>query len=158
MMKKILLIIWSLTLISITLYFWGLFAPLYKSERFVFWVKEVSLWGTIVELWQMKEYYLSILIFSFTLLFPVSKYMIIVLSLVKKRLLMRDALIAEIGRWSMIDVFIVALLLISFKFDSGIISIKIMIGLVLFSIAIMLSMVVVYLLRCYFRNTEKSCE
>ncbi len=153
-MKSNLVIIWLLTLMSITLYTIGLFAPLYRSERFVFWIKEVSLWGTIVELWQMKEYYLSILIFSFTLLFPISKYMIIVLSLIKKRLLMRDALIAEIGRWSMIDVFIVALLLISFKFDSGIISIKVKVGLVLFSIAIMLSMVVVYLLRNYFKNTK----
>lgn len=70
-----------------------------------------SIWGTIVELWEHNNQFVSFLILLFSVLVPVAKGILLLIALLKKE---RPELqskifrfVKAIGKWSMADVFVV---------------------------------------------------
>lgn len=76
--------------------------------------KSLSLLQTIQELWQDERLLVAILIFSFSLCIPVIKFILLSLAYAKKNSRFEATIynfIGKIGKWSMADVFVVAIFL-----------------------------------------------
>lgn len=76
--------------------------------------KELSLMGTIQELWQDQRIMVAVLIFIFSVCVPILKSLLLLIAYLKKNTLIERRLIkfvGVIGKWSMADVFVVAIFL-----------------------------------------------
>ena len=98
------------------------------------------------------EFFIGFLLLFFTIIFPILKYIFLFITLLGKKLprhqLMSTAL-DIINKWSMLDVFIVALIILNMKFDSDIIVSEMEHGTTLFAISIVLMMVSSFITRKY---------
>ena len=89
------------------------------------------------------EVFIGLLLLFFTIIFPIIKYIFLFLTLLGKKMPRNGAIATAldiINKWSMLDVFIVAVLILNMKFDSSIIVSKLEIGTTLFAISILLLM------------------
>ncbi|MEI6894679.1 MAG: paraquat-inducible protein A [Colwellia sp.] len=76
--------------------------------------KQLSLIATVEELWQGERLLVAALIFLFSICIPIVKTALVTLSYYKKNSLLETKLlnfVAKIGKWSMADVFVVAVFL-----------------------------------------------
>jgi hypothetical protein len=76
--------------------------------------KELSLLSTIVELWQDQRLLVATLIFIFSICIPLLKGILVCYSYLKKHSATEAKLlnfVAKIGKWSMADVFVIAIFL-----------------------------------------------
>ena len=110
----------------------------YLIERFpVFALKEVSIMGAVSALWGTDRFLASV-IFSFAVIVPylkTSTLLLIHLGLLPQRL---QKVLSAIGRWAMLDIFLVAILIVVMK-GTGFYRIQIESGLYLFSACVLLS-------------------
>ncbi len=98
----------------------GLRLPLITLEKFYFFSNTVSLWSALQQLRAEGEWGLFVLIGLFSVVFPVIKILLLALvwnfgsegSRAHRRHL---KWLAEYSKWSMLDVFVVALLVVSVK-------------------------------------------
>lgn len=133
-----------LTLTSGGFYVMGLTKRLFISETLFFAEKEVTLLNSIRMLFDNNENFLGTIIFTFTIVFPILKYTLLLFSLIIKEIESISRLnrwMSMISKWSMLDVYIVALLLLNMKFDSRIVNMELKEGVVWFSLSIILIMV-----------------
>jgi len=147
----LILFIGSASLISL---FFGLFAPLliiivYKSLPIVGMVTlsfdTKSIIGTIEKLFSQHNYIIAALVLSFSIIIPFIKSMVILLYGFLKESGFGENIIViidKLGKWSMADVFIVALLVVFFSTRQDINSaLKIESGLYFFLGYVLLSMI-----------------
>lgn len=76
--------------------------------------KNLSLLQTIQELWQDERLLVAALIFAFSICIPVTKFILLSIAYIKKHSKLEVAIykvISSIGKWSMADVFVVAIFL-----------------------------------------------
>ena len=76
--------------------------------------KNLSLLQTVQELWQDERLLVAALIFAFSICIPVFKFILLTLAYIKKHTrleVMVYSIISKIGKWSMADVFVVAIFL-----------------------------------------------
>jgi paraquat-inducible protein A len=89
------------------------------------------------------EVFVGFLLLFFTIIFPVIKYIFLFLTLLGRKV-PRHGTVATaleiINKWSMLDVFVVAVLILNMKFDSTIIVSKLESGTTLFAISVVLLM------------------
>ena len=109
----------GMLLASLGLLIPGVFLPLVTVEKLLIFTDQVSLYGGIMGLYDSGEYFLASVLLAFSMVFPLAKILIGLTVAARKggqrpapRLL---ALLAWFGKWSMLDVFIVGLLVISIK-------------------------------------------
>ncbi|MFA7235399.1 MAG: paraquat-inducible protein A [Phycisphaeraceae bacterium] len=97
----------------------GLSQPTLKLTKIIFFTDTYSIWGGIVELWKAEHRILAVIIFFFSIVFPIGK--LVALSVLwtaplgerwRRRLLTG---LAVLGKWSMLDVFVVASLIVLIK-------------------------------------------
>ncbi len=98
----------------------GVSAPLLTLEKLYFFENTVTLFTTVTGLFAQKEWFLFFVIAIFSLCIPVIKIasLILILNLEYKKGSFLDKtlhVIETLGKWSMLDVFVVALLLVSVK-------------------------------------------
>lgn len=132
----------SLLLLSLGLLIWGVFSPLLQLRQFWFFSANTSLASAIQELFQHGEWLLGSIILLFSVVFPIGKNLLSIWALTlptsqQARWLNRLALI---GKWSMLDVFIVALVVVAAKLGL-IIDATVQYGLYLLVAATLLSLV-----------------
>jgi len=98
----------------------GLFAPIMTLRKFLFWKNEMSIYTGLIGLFDDGHYGLFFILLIFSVCFPLTK--IFTLAFVwygqflgeeKRKTLLRR--IEALGRWSMLDVFVVALLVVTIK-------------------------------------------
>lgn len=90
------------------------------------------------------EVFIGFLLLFFTIIFPVLKYIFIFLTLLGKKFPRHGAVatvLEIINKWSMLDVFVVAVLLLNLKFDTRIIVSRLGSGTTLFAISVLLLMI-----------------
>ncbi len=122
----------------------GLTAPLLTLEKMYFFENTVSLLSTIQELFEQGEWFLFIIIGIFSLCVPLLKItsllLILNLNYAKGSFLDKALHIIEIiGKWSMLDVFVVALLLVSVKLGA-LAKVEVHYGLYAFALSVLLTM------------------
>ena len=122
----------------------GVTAPLLTLQKLYFIENTISLMSTIRALHQGSEWLLFFVIAIFSLCIPAIKIVSLLLitnveyqpgSFLDKSL----SLIETLGKWSMLDVFVVALLLVSVKLGA-LAKVEIHYGLYMFTISVMLTM------------------
>lgn len=122
----------------------GLFMPMLTITQFVFLRDDFSVISGVTELWKAKQYILFVLIGCFSILLPFAKIALLFKLLqsddrphpIKMRLL---KLMHDYGRWAMLDVMVVAMLIVTVKLGA-IASIEIHPGLYVFGSAVLLIM------------------
>ena len=109
--------IFSVLTASLISWLVGILAPILTIEVFkdlpmlgytIFKYESKSIWATIVTLWNIDRYFIATMVGLFSVIVPLIKSIAVYISLFYKKSL---KIINFIGKWSMADVFIVALLL-----------------------------------------------
>lgn len=123
----------------------GISAPLMTLEKLYFFENKVSLLGAVGQLFDQKEWILFIIIGLFSLCLPFVKIfsLMAVLHIPHQGNSFLDKLLQWIehwGKWSMLDVFVVALLLVSVKLGA-LAKVTVHYGLYTFAGAVILTMI-----------------
>lgn len=133
-----------LLLLALAVLIIGITEPLLTLEKMYFFENTISLFSTVIELFDQKEWFLFIIIAVFSLCIPLIKItsllLILNLNYSKNSLLDKVLHVIEtIGKWSMLDVFVVALLLVSVKL--GVLAkVEVHYGLYAFALSVLMTM------------------
>ena len=133
-----------LLICSLVTLFIGVTAPLLTLQKLYFIENTITLTSTIQTLYIDKEWLLFFVIAIFSLCIPAVKIISLMLivnikyeqgTLLDKLL----SLIETLGKWSMLDVFVVALLLVSLKLGA-LAKVEVHYGLYMFTVSVILTM------------------
>jgi len=107
---------WALTIAALVLYFPANLLPVLRVESFA-GAQQNTIMGGVIQFWQEADYPVAIIIFVASVVIPVIKIIFIVALCLasqtgrRPRTMTRLYRVTEfIGRWSMVDVFVVAIL------------------------------------------------
>ncbi len=156
------IIINLLLLVSLASLIIGITAPLLTLEKMYFFENTVSLFSTVEELYRQKEWFLFTVIALFSLCIPIIKISGLVLILnvnyANNSFLDKMLHIIEIiGKWSMLDVFVVALLLVSVKL--GVLArVDVHYGLYAFAASVLLTMGLSYWIYLLSESSKNSAS
>lgn len=145
---------------SVICYGMGLYFPLVRTQTrvlgFTLRTETVKLSDSIALFWNNNEFTLAIIIFAFTILLPVVKYLELSMRFILPGPWERNfSWLRAIDKWSMLDVFIVALLLLNFKLNSVIIIMQLMQGTTWLALSIVLRMASVHALDHYLSGRKQ---
>ena len=148
--------VFILSIITASLVSWlvGILAPMLTIEVFkdlplvgytIFKYESKSIWATIEKLWYIDKYFIAIMVGLFSVVVPVIKTLAIYISVFYKKSL---KIMDFIGKWSMADVFIVALLLANLSLNTDeFTDAKMQIALYFFSLYVILSIIASFVAR-----------
>lgn len=132
---------------SLIFFILGFMFPLLKSGYgigpFTFKTENVYISSSFRYFFDKGEVFIGLLLLFFTIIFPVMKYIFLFLTLSGKKFPRHGAvatILEIINKWSMLDVFVVAVLLLNMKFDSSIIVSRLQAGTSLFAVSVLLLM------------------
>jgi len=148
-----------LALLAAGLLLAGMVTPLLTLSRFWVFHDSLSILGAIGQLWQQKQYLLFILISAFSVLLPLLKLALLFRLLTLKRKANPQVqrylrLMHEYGRWAMLDVMVVAMLVVTVKLGM-IVSVQVHYGLYLFAAGVLLTMLVTHQTRRWLEGASR---
>lgn len=104
---------------GLCLYIFSLFTPILSIQEFYIFEEEITIVSTLFILLNNQEWLLYVVILLFTIILPISKYvLLLVYSIDKYRMSTstRTLVFLEgISKWAMLDVFIIAIFVASIK-------------------------------------------
>ena len=131
--------------LAAALFFLGIFAPMLTLTKFIFIRDRISLVTGLSRLLEEGDLLLFIIIFVFSIMFPVAKLVILhrIVSIPSDgaRFGRHIAFLSKFGKWSMLDVFVVAVLLASVKLGA-LADVELHFGIYAFAASVLLSMCV----------------
>ncbi|MBI5433006.1 MAG: paraquat-inducible protein A [Planctomycetes bacterium] len=134
-----------LLLVASVLLAFGLYVPLLKIEKMVFWENEYSVATGVFGLWDDGQWILAAIVFFWSVAFPIAKLALLFWIWFGKmdpdqreRTLRR---LEVLGKWSMLDVYIVAVLIVAAKLGP-VADVTPEYGIYVFGSAVVLSMLV----------------
>ena len=93
--------------------------PLLRVEKMVFWKNEYSIIAGVHGLWDQGQYALAIILFFFSMVFPLFKLAMLgflwAVHLAEQKRQTVLHWLGILGKWSMLDVFVVAILIVLVK-------------------------------------------
>lgn len=137
-------LLWSASCVLLSI---GMVLPMFSFNKFYIFNDVFSLLGGVIFLLQEGEYFLFLILFSFSIALPLYK-MILSFLLVSDRIKDSERKIkvvnrlAMIGKWSMADVFVIAILVATVKLGM-IATIEVHAGLFVFGAGVITSMLLV---------------
>jgi paraquat-inducible protein A len=104
---------------------------------------QISVFSGLITLWRAGELFLFLILFVFTVIFPFVKINAMLALWLWPRLPGEQAVklfqfVSQLGKWSMLDVFVVAILVLTVK-SGGLAAIKVQDGFFLFFLSVMLT-------------------
>ena len=136
---------------SLALLIAGLALPVMTVEKFFVFSARFSILGSLEALWRAREYFLFAAVALFSVAFPVTKLAACLAAWYGARL--PTGWIEELGRWSMLDVFLLAILLVTIR-GAGT-GARTEIGLYVFAGAVVISMLAARWFRAAVRRTPR---
>lgn len=131
--------------LAFVLFATGIFFPFFHVAKFWIFEEAVSVVGGILTLFKEGEYFLFAVLTLFTLVFPCVKLGLLGIiwaerehDLARVRRLHRW--VSSLGKWSMLDVMVVAILLVTMK-AAGLARIQVGLGLYLFTFSVVATQV-----------------
>ncbi|HWY29124.1 MAG TPA: paraquat-inducible protein A [Candidatus Acidoferrum sp.] len=123
----------------------GIFLPFTAVTKLWLFENQVSVYRGLIVLWQAGELFLFLILFVFTILFPLVKINSMILLWLWPRLAREQAqsmfhFVSNLGKWSMLDVFVLAILVLTVK-SSGVANIQVGSGFFLFFLSVMFTMI-----------------
>jgi paraquat-inducible protein A len=121
----------------------GIFLPFTAVTKLWLFQNQISVYRGLIVLWQASEIFLFLILFVFTILFPFVKINSMLGLWLWPQLENAQArrmfhFVSNLGKWSMLDVFVMAILVLTVK-SSGVANIKVGLGFFLFFISVMLT-------------------
>ena len=103
--------------LALVLYLTGIFAPVFTLSKFIWFENTVSIASGLYDLLREGEWLLFLIIFCFSILFPLAKIVLLCVLWNRPSGTVPERLhwLEQISRWSMLDVFLIALLVASVK-------------------------------------------
>ncbi|WP_286238362.1 paraquat-inducible protein A [Neptuniibacter halophilus] len=121
----------------------GLVSPMLTMSQFYFFASSFSVLGGVQSLFVEGEYLLGVLIFMFSVALPVAKLWLLyrLTDQTQPAAQQRKWLhwMHEYGRWAMLDVMVVAVLIVTVKLGA-LVSVEVHWGLYIFALAVLLIM------------------
>jgi paraquat-inducible protein A len=136
--------------LSIECFVLGLVFPILSTKQQVLGIvlkyQEVKILDSVRIFYEEQDYFLAFVIFIFTILFPVVKYIDLTIRFLGKKLRYNKicSVLQQLDKWSMLDVFLVALLLLNFKMNSNIIVMKLNAGTTFIALSVISRMISIY--------------
>jgi paraquat-inducible protein A len=129
--------------VALGLFLAGLFRPFTVVTKLWIFQNEVSVYRGLITLIKEHEYFLFTILLVFTVIFPFVKINCLLAMWLKRglgreRVMRWFAFVANLGKWSMLDVFVVAIVVLLLR-SSRVASIQIADGLFLFCASVMLT-------------------
>lgn len=138
------IIVSTALLLSTVLLLMGLFLPVITLEELVFWKHTFSVTTGIQSLFQEGHAILALIIFLFSVIFPLFKLIVLFqiwfTALNEKQRKLYIHWLGVLGKWSMLDVFVVAVTIVVTKISSFA-KAEAQIGIYFFGCSIMIAMV-----------------
>ena len=130
-------------LAALSCFFAGIFLPFTSVTKLWLFENQISVCRCLVELWKAREILLFLILFMFTICFRLVKMNSLLALWLYPKLTANEAkgfyrLVSHLGKWSMLDVFVVAILALTLK-SGGLASIRIGNGFFLFFVSVMLT-------------------
>jgi paraquat-inducible protein A len=121
----------------------GIFQPFTSVTKLWLFENQVSVYQGLGILWRSGELFLFLILFVFTLCFPFVKINALLALWVCPGLSASQArtffkFVSNMGKWSMLDVFVVAILVLTLK-SGGVAKIRVQSGFFLFFVSVMLT-------------------
>ena len=121
----------------------GIFLPFTSVTKLWLFQNQISVYRGLIILWQAGELFLFLILFVFTVIFPFVKINAMLVLWLWPRLAVERArrlfhFVSNMGKWSMLDVFVVAILVLTIK-SGGLASIRVEDGFFLFFISVLLT-------------------
>ena len=134
---------WSVPLLLIAaflLFATGIFFPFFHVTKFWMFHDAVSVFGGILTLFHEGEYFLFAVLTLFTLVFPCAKLGLLAIIWMERahnltRVHRLHQRVEVLGKWSMLDVFVVAILIVALK-SAAVAELHIGAGLYLFTFSV----------------------
>ncbi len=125
---------------SLLLFGTGIFFPFFHVTKFWVFDDAVSVVGGIITLFREGEYFLFAVLTLFTLVFPCLKLGLLAIVWLEReqdiaRVRRLHGWVESLGKWSMLDVFVVAILIVAMK-SAAVANIHIGLGLYLFTFSV----------------------
>jgi len=141
--RKTGIIIVVMLLASLGCFFAGIFLPFTGVTKLWLFENQISVCQGLRVLWQNDELFLFLILLVFTICFPFVKVNALLALWIYPGLTPDQArnfykFVSHLGKWSMLDVFVVAILVLTVK-STGVASIKIGNGFFLFFVSVMLT-------------------
>ncbi|MCK4337145.1 MAG: paraquat-inducible protein A [Candidatus Aminicenantes bacterium] len=149
------ILIW-ISLISLI---FGIFLPIMTFKKLIFFKTRFSIYSGLISLFKDDQIILFLIIIIFSALFPLAKIVLLIFIWYKKSFSggkLRKYLHYHglLSKWSMLDVFVVAILVVVIKL--GIVrSVKVHLGIYFFAVSILLSSITSSLIY-QFKITDKN--
>jgi paraquat-inducible protein A len=137
---------WTIVLMlvaSLGFFIAGIFSPFTAVTKLWLFENQVSVYRGLIVLWKAGEIFLFLILFVFTILFPFVKINSMLAlwlwpGLENEKARNMFHFVSNLGKWSMLDVFVMAILVLTVK-SSGVASIQVGLGFFLFFISVMLT-------------------
>jgi paraquat-inducible protein A len=136
-------VIVALLVLSLGFFVAGIFRPFTAVTKLWLFENQISVFDGLITLWRASELFLFLILFVFTVLFPLVKISAMLVLWLRPGLADAQAqqlfnFVAHLGKWSMLDVFVVAILVLTVK-SGGLASIRVQDGFFLFFTSVMLT-------------------
>ncbi len=130
-------------LASMACFIAGIILPFTAVTKLWLFENQISVCRGLVVLWKAGELFLFLILLVFTICFPFVKINALLALWLYPGLTAEQArsffkFVSQLGKWSMLDVFVIAILVITIK-SSGVASIKVGGGFYLFFVSVMLT-------------------
>jgi len=140
-----------LLIIALTAFVFACISPLFTLSKFFIFNNTVSLLSALSGLWDENYYALFLVLFLFSVLFPLIKLVLMFYLHVTTKISQRNhkkliSFLELVGKWSMLDVFVVAILLVTIKLGP-MANVTVHYGLYLFAGAIILMMFISHIMH-----------
>jgi paraquat-inducible protein A len=124
----------------------GLYLPLVTVSKLYIFRNEVSMFTGLAGLWREEQYLVFIVLLAFSVLLPLSKTGLLLLANNFQAWSGSNVYgvmrwLSHHGKWSMLDVFVVAVLVVSLKLGA-LASVSINVGFYVFSTSVILTMLI----------------
>ena len=129
--------------LAMALFVTGIFLPFTSVTKLWLFQNQISVYHGLIILWQAGELFLFLILFVFTICFPFVKLTAMLVLWLYPRVGTEHArtlfhFVSNMGKWSMLDVFVVAILVLTIK-SSGVADIRVGDGFFLFFVSVMLT-------------------
>lgn len=121
----------------------GIFLPFTSVTKLWLFENQISVYRGLIILWKAGELFLFLILLVFTICFPFVKINALLALWLYPGLTADQArtfykFVSNMGKWSMLDVFVVAILVLTIK-SAGVAHIEVGVGFFLFFISVMLT-------------------
>ncbi len=135
-----------LLVLAFALFLAGLFRPFTEVTKLWVFDHDVSVYHALITLFHEREFFLFGILIIFTVIFPLVKITALLVLWLKPGLQLRlmaqvHEIVSHLGKWSMLDVFVVAVLVVLIR-AGGLATIKAQDGLLLFCASVVLTQIV----------------